>query len=427
MLSKKKQKNSLPYAENEGEYGDYKVKRNKTLDNIMLIVSLLAALALWIYVYNSTNTTDEKTFNLVSIEKKNADALFEDYDLVVQSMNIDTLNVSVMGSKDAMSKLDISDIKAYINLSGINEANEYTLDVLVDVPEGITCVSQTVYRVEVRVDRSTSKEFTIDSSNVMLKEWSLEQGYELGNLSTNITKVTLEGSSTDISKVASVGVMTGAVGNIKNNMTANCQIVLLDASGNQIELPGIHVKTDKPSIEAKIEVLKRKIISLEVSTLYGYVPSELVKITPAQIEIFGDPALVDSVSSYPLTTVNEKEIGVSAPYTREFELSLNGLQISDGNGNKVERATVEIDLGSLEYRTIQGVELYKGGDSIGYVEVTLVAKRDDEMCTGMLNKITAEEIKAYYEDGMNMLAINFDQLYAEYIFESGNAVPDDLE
>lgn len=427
MLSKKKQKeNSLPYAENEGEYGDYKVKRNKTLDNIMLIVSLLAALALWIYVYNSTNTTDEKTFNLVSIEKKNADALFEDYDLVVQSMNIDTLNVSVMGSKDAMSKLDISDIKAYINLSGINEAKEYTLDVLVDVPEGITCVSQTVYRVEVRVDRSTSKEFTIDSSNVMLKEWSLEQGYELGNLSTNITKVTLEGSSTDISKVASVGVMTGAVGNIKNNMTANCQIVLLDASGNQIELPGIHVKTDKPSIEAKIEVLKRKIIPLEVSTLYGYVPSELVKITPAQIEIFGDPALVDSVSSYPLTTVNEKEIGVSAPYTREFELSLNGLQISDGNGNKVERATVEIDLSSLEYRKIQGVELYKGGDSIGNVEVTLVAKRDDEMCTGMLNKITAEEIKAYYEDGMNMLAINFDQLYAEYIFESGNAVPDDL-
>ena len=116
----------------ESANGDYKLKRNKALDNIMIVVSLLAAIALWTYVYSTTNTVSERTFNLVSIEQKNSESLFENYNMVVQNMNTDTMSVTVMGRRDVISALDISDIKAYINLSGISEPDDYRLEVILD-------------------------------------------------------------------------------------------------------------------------------------------------------------------------------------------------------------------------------------------------------------------------------------------------------
>jgi len=415
----------LEYVQTEN--GDYKVKRNKTLDNIMLIVSLLAALVLWVYVYNSENTTAEKTFNLVSIEKKNADALFEEYDLVVQYMNIDTINVSLMGSKDAINKIEISDIKAYINLSGISEAKEYTLDVMVDVPEGITCVSQTVHTVDVQVDRSASKEFPITSDNVILNGWTLENGYRFGDISTNISKVVLEGASNDIAKVSSIGVVTGAMGNVKNHATVNCSLVLLDESGNPLDLPGLHVRADKDDIEAQVQVLKSKTVSLELLTAYGYVPAELISIDPAKVEITGEPNAVDAVNVITLGTVNEKEFAGSLVFTNSYDISVEGLEITDGDGNAVSSAQVGVDLSVLPHVTVQGVSLYRGEELLGEVDVTLVVRRDDETCRGMLNQISAEDLKAYCQEGMTVLAIEINDLYTEYLFECGNPVPEEYK
>ena len=412
----------LEYVQTEN--GDYKVKRNKTLDNIMLIVSLLAALVLWVYVYNSENTTAEKTFNLVSIEKKNADALFAEHDLVVQYMNIDTINVSLMGSKDAINNIDISDIKAYINLSGISEAKEYTLDVMVDVPEGITCVSQTVYTVDVQVDRSASKEFSITADNVILNGWTLESGYSFAEISTNVSSVILEGASNDIAKVYSIGVVTGAMGNVKNHATVNCSLVLLDAFGNPLDLPGLHVRADKDDIEAIVKVQKTKSVALELLTTYGYVPAEYISITPSRVEITGDPNTVDAIDVITLGTENEKELGADLIFRNTYDITVEGVTVTDESGKEVTSADVVVDLSALPHKTVK-VSLYKGDEIVDdSVDINIVVKHNDETSRLMLSQITASDVKAILLDGSTIIIVEISERYKDDLFACGIPVPE---
>ncbi len=428
MFAKKaKNEISSEYAGAEIENGDYKIKRNKTLDNIMLIVSLFAALALWIYVYNSTNTTEEMSFDLITIDKKNADTLFEDYDLVVQYMNIDTINVSVMGSKDAMSTVERKDIKAYINLSGISEAKEYSLDVVVDVPEGLTCVSQTVYKVEVTVDRSTSKEFPIGNDSIMLNGWSLENGYTIGKYSTNIGKVTLEGASNDIAKVSTVGVSTVPLGNLKNNMKTNCTLVLLDKDKNIIDLPGLRVSADKVTIEVEIEIIKSREVAVKVQTEHGFVPEELISLSTSKVTVSGNPDRVNEISEIVLGKLDEKKLSVSQVYKNDYQLSIDGIEITDAQGKKVEKISLSVDMSKLPSRTLEGVNVYNGEEIVGTIDITLVAKKNNELYKGMLNQINAEDIKVHYIEGVSTVAVELSPFHSEYVFECENVfVPEEV-
>lgn len=388
------------------------------IDIVMIVISLLLAVALWAYVYNTTNTTDEKSFNLVSIEKKNTASLFENHNLVVQSINIDTVNVTVMGSKNVINGVTSSDISAYINLSGITEAGEYKLEVIIDVPEGVTCISQTVSYVEVTVDSSTEKTVEVDGNNVILSGWTLENGYSFGEITTNLTSVKLEGAQNDISKISSVGLVTGNLGTVRNSLTSFCKIVLLDASGNELSMPNVYVTTDVStgSIEAHITVYKEKRVPLELLYTYGYIDESMVSISPSHVVIKGEPSAVDGVSRIVLGRIDEKSIDYPL-YEGKFDVKYEGLEISDGNGKAVTSATVKIDRATLANRVLTGVELYENGvlSEIRSAEITLAAIRNDEICRAFLESISAENIKVYSQDGK--YAVVFSDNYSEYVYE----------
>lgn len=399
-----------------------KGKKLTLLDNVMIVVALLAAIALWTYVYTTTNTVSEKTFNLVSIEKRNSDSLFDDYNLVVQNMNTDTMSVTVMGSHDAVNKLDISDIKAYVNLAGITEAGEYRLEVVLDLPEGISDVNQSKSHVDVLVDKSTVKNFNLTDQSVILGSHNVESGYEITSVSTNVTSVKLEGSSGDLAKVDSVGVLTGALGTVRNSMTASSEITLLDSAGNALSLPGVHVTANVANAETYITVLKEKKIALTVNTTYGYFDPAYITLSPSEIVVKGDPEAVDSLGSLVLGEINEKQISYPL-YETELEIpGLEGLQVTDGEGNAVSSVKVKVDISSLPSRTVTNVPLVISEELTEYIDVVLVARDDGTDCREMLSAISADNIGIYLQDGMTRYAIDIASPFDDYLFECGNFV-----
>lgn len=402
-----------------------KVKTRKkgslnTVDIIMIAISLILGVALWLYVYSTTNTTDEKTFNLVSIEKKNTASLFENHNLVVQSMNIDTVNVTVMGSKNVINGVTGADISAYINLIDISEAGEYRLEVLIDVPEGVTCVGQTVSYVEVTVDSSTEKTVEVTGDNVILSGWNLEAGYSFGDITTNLTSVKLEGAQNDINKISSIGLVTGSLGNVRNSMTAFCELVLLDAAGNELDLPGVYVtpSVNLNSIEAHITVFKEKTVPLELLFSYGYIEESCINITPSEVVIKGEASFVDEVESIVLGRIDEKSIAYPVYETR-FDVKYDGLEILDGSGKAVNSATVKIDRSAVKSRTITGVALYTDGliNEEYEAEVTILARRGDDISLSFLNSIGEQNIRVYSQDNAEVYAVVFSDNYYEYVYE----------
>ena len=418
MLFNKKQKDKDKNASTNTN------RKNKkglaTVDIIMLIFSLMLAVALWIYVYDTTNTLDEKTFNLVSIEKKNTASLFENHNLVVQYVNIDTVNVTVMGSKNIIESLGSNDINAYINLGNITDAGEYKLEVMIDLPEGVTCKSQTVPYVEVTVDSSTEKNIKVTVDNVILSGWSLEEGYSFGEITTNLTDVKLEGALNDINKISSVGLVTGDLGSVRNSMTSICQLVLLDSNGNRLNLPNVYVtpNINMSDIMAHITVYQEKRVPLVLSYTYGYIDESCVSISPSYVTIKGEAASLENINSIVIGNIDEGVIPYPV-YEVELAIGYDGVQIFDDNGNALNSAKVKIDRSSLPSRIVTGAALYRNGVFSGYAEVLLVARHNDDSCKMFLSSISAENIRVYAQSGTDGYAVELSDNYFEYLYQCG--------
>ena len=421
-----KKKKDIPEAGFEDERGDYSVKKNKTLDNVMKVVAVLAAFALWAYVFTTTRTTDERTFNLISIEERNAEYLASEYDLVVQSTNIDTINVTLMGNRSELNALEFSDVKAYVNLQGITGPGEYTLEVLVDIPKGFTCVDRTVTQIDVSVDRSTEKTVKVDSSAVVLSGWTLETGYSFGEIGTNLSYVTLKGTSRDLDKVAAVNVKTGALGNVTAGLSSVCQIQLLDSSGNILSLPGVQVIPDVESVQAYVTVYKEKRVPLAVTPKYGLLDSSFVSVSPSSVIIKGEPSAVDSLDSIILGEIDEKAEKVTLKNEYTFDISASGLTVTDSDGNPVNRALVTVDQTGLAAKKVTGIPLYSGEKQIGTASVKVIAIGEGSVYRLMTDSVSGSDLAAYTDESSTVIAISIGSPYGEYIYEYGAALIEEI-
>ena len=420
-LFRKKDTDTVPEAVYEEEKGDYSVKQNKTLDTVMKIVAVLAAFALWAYVYSTTITTGEATFSLIKIDERNADILASEHDLVVQSLNVDTLNITIMGNVNDVNSVSSTDVKAYINLRNIQEPGEYTLDVIVDVPQGVTVVNQTVSQVVVSVDTSTAKTFDVSGSSVILSGWTLENGFHIGNITTNVSSVQVRGASKNIEQISRVGLKTAALGNISSSLSADCDIVLFDNAGNQIVMPTVQIYPDVDNVQASVEVYKEKTVPLTLSTEHSLLNPKYINIDPEYVTVKGEPSVVDELESIFLGTIDEKRDMTSLVYEKAVPISVNGLEILDKNGNKLDSAIVSVDLTSLASKKVSGIPLYRDRDLIGTASVSVVALSDSAYCRVMTDRITGGDIKAYTDESMAAVAIEIDSVYSVYLYDYGEA------
>lgn len=340
---------------------------NIITDITVKVLSLIAALFIWIYVVDSMNVTIDKEFDLIEIKTKYTDAL-ESSDLVVQSMSYDTVNVVLTGTKNALRKVDASDIEAYIDLSGIREPGEYQCSVKLSVPTGFAASTMTDLPVTVYVDKPLEKVFTIDAGSVLYESWSLASGCEIqrDKTSINIDHIVIEGKTLDIQKVADVMIKTTAMGMVSTDVSSFCTVVLFDNDGRVIENSGITVRTYKGGtvdesgaltgdastvreIVVGIKLLKEKEVPLTITTEYGYISS--VDISPAYVTVKGSPAVVDKMNEISVGHINEKTVttdsgvykdtlsdavipdGISGVYDPDGKLMVDNIIIADVTAN----------------------------------------------------------------------------------------------
>ncbi len=102
----------------------------------------------------------------------------------IKSMSTSTSNVTIYGNKDALS--NIEELKAEIDVTGLNEDKEYT--VTLKRPNGVTEISKKTITVKVSLDESTTKEF----DNISIATENLDTSkYKVQALSEADSKVTV--------------------------------------------------------------------------------------------------------------------------------------------------------------------------------------------------------------------------------------------
>ncbi|MBO5778533.1 MAG: hypothetical protein J6R82_03095 [Clostridia bacterium] len=393
--------------------------QKRRFDIFAKVMAVLVALGLWAYVVSTNTTFEERDFSLVAVTCQGEDALRTQHGLIVQSISIDTLNITVMGSRQQVRALTADQVKAYVSLSDIQTADEYQRTVYVDVPSGITVVSQSVQQVVVSVDSPAVREYPITSVNLSMRGWSLAEGCFFGETSLNIDKLTLEGPTRALEKVANIQLRTDVIGAATGTFTVTATPYLLDGEGNVLTDNRITIQ-EKNLVEARIEVLKSKTVPLTVVGQHGYLTADQVKITPESVVITGDPQAVDSVDTLLLGEVDETAL--KGDESKTFTIAAEGFTVTDAEGASVTAAEAKFYFSDLPTRTVENVIVWRGDHVVGTVNVTVRAVSQE--AAAQMQALQAGQIAIYSdpnapEGDTTSMTIVFSEFFRDAVYVIG--------
>lgn len=360
------------YVPNGGRT-DYVVPKSRRANIIAYILSLIAAVALWGYIsMNEQADITQKFFNAMTLEFDGENELKNQYGLIVQSVSEEQFSITLTGNSEDLQKVSGSDIRLYVDLSeqNIDSAGTFELTVHTEIPEGFEAVLSTE-KIKVTIDKPDTRVFEVGSENIQLMGWIKESGCTVAGQTVNVSKVTLEGNSTNLQRVAGVEIRTDAIGMISSSdIIVSAGVYLLDEAGNLLDLP-ITVRTDalQGRIEVSLRVEKEATLELSVEQINGYLQGEgVVTVSPASVRVTGGLEQVNKLlqsGSLPLVLpaadfvtdgkldgrklLNDQEL-TGLQY--ELPAGVEGIEVTLEDGTPFTGATLTVAVSEIRSETV---------------------------------------------------------------------------
>ena len=235
-----------------------------------MIVSILAAMCLWVYVVTVVNPDDDVVIGNIPVTFSGAEVLREDHQLVITGDYQEFVSVHFYGKNTDLKTLEQhkDEIRAVVDVSRVRSTKEYTLSYDLQLPSAVTASSITKMEgspsaITFTVERQISKpvEITGDFSNVRIAE-----GYMLDSTSFDYDSVQITGPESIVSTVRSAQVTLERT-NVDKTITESVPFVLLDKDGNQVDSSQLSMSID--AVEITMKIVKYKVVPIEVQFTDG--------------------------------------------------------------------------------------------------------------------------------------------------------------
>ncbi len=298
--------------ENENLNDGYvqKKRRVKAIDIVAYVICLLIAFGIWTYVLYTENSDYEYKFTGVIVELDGAATLKENHNLTPINGYGTEVTITVRGPRSEIMKYDSEDIFAYVDLSSVSQANRYSLEVNVDLPQNIQLVSSEPAKINVFVDETVTKQIPVvieplftAADNVTVFDPVIDDEDILNGM------ITIEGPSSVVKDVDHALVVKD-LGVITTGVKFNSQFTLIDTFGEEITNP--YVKTDVTEISVSVKVELEKIVALEAKVkdedpAYKYnVEWSYDGSKVENIRIKGDPLIIAGYEKMSLEVSGER-------------------------------------------------------------------------------------------------------------------------
>ena len=292
---------NLPTA--DASKGDYQVKESRNEKLIAKILCVLAAIILWFYVVMTDTTTDEKVFSGLSVDIRGRDRIEDTLGLTIISGYDLTVDVTVKGPRADINRLTVDDVKAYIDMKTVDGAGEYTLPIRTSLPNGITAGALSADYMTVYVDKRT----TISVPVKIVTSQVIEADFTMGTPEPSIETVNVSGPE-EVLRTIDHAEASFDLGRVSKTLISTGKLTLVDANGNEINDPYVRLQTSEVTVRFPVYIYRD--FDLKVDTKYGYYDSTNSRITisPASIQVRGDPDVISSMDSVSLGQIDEKKI-----------------------------------------------------------------------------------------------------------------------
>lgn len=254
------------------------------------ILSLLAAIIVWMVIVNIEDPFKEKRFT-VTVETINEEALAS-VNKVYEIVEGDTAQVTVVGKKSIVDKLRASDIRATADLSNLSAVNAVAI-----VPELIKTVSseptlECDQVLKVSLEDMGSKQVKVN----VVAQGTPEEGYTVGECISRPNMIEVTGGVSVINKIDSVKVSVNVNG-ASEDFTRRARPVACDADGKEVQSSTLRYGVQK--VRATVHIVNTKTIPVQIDIKgtpakgYEFVKAECL---PEKIEIAGPPKVLSDLT-----------------------------------------------------------------------------------------------------------------------------------
>ena len=357
-----------------------------------MIVSLLASLAIWVYVTSVETDESKTTFRGVKVELVGEDILRDSKNLVVTDMDTSTVTVEVVGPRRIIGSLSSDQLVAQVDVSKLSRAAYTSQQYTIVYPDGtdtskLSESRRTPETINFMVSAQTSKSIQVRGSF----DGSLAEGYTAEMPVFEPSTITITGSEAYLKDVEYAWVTFGKE-NVDSTYSVETGFTLMDANNEPCSTTGISFSTDV--VTATLPLLTLKEVNLDVNIIEGAGATKAntkITIDPVSVTLAGDSSLLAGMNKIILATIDLTDF--SSTFTETYTIPIDN-ELKNTTG--ITKATVTVEIVGLETKTfrvtnfscINATEGYEADIITDSKEITLRGTPEE------LAQIKAENIRA---------------------------------
>lgn len=227
-------------------------------DIIPRIICLFIALVLWLYVVFNSTPDFEKSFEGVSVIPVNA-LVLEERDLTVYGNIENTVEVVIYGSRGNISTYSGEDIRATVDLIGIEEAGEHILPVKLELPDGAAVRSYFPKTISVTV-QAVSENIV----PVVVKP-KYNTNYTVGTPVPSVANVTVTGPESELALIHHVEARPTYDDMLDATVTA-VGVPLVACTADGTEIKSAYIGVEPSTVDVVIPIYDEKDVDIVVKT-----------------------------------------------------------------------------------------------------------------------------------------------------------------
>lgn len=237
--------------------------KRKLFNNLLLkILSVIAAVLLWLVVVNIDDAFDEKEFKNIKVNVINTDILTAQDQVYRVEDGTDTVNLTVYARRSVLSKLKASDFVATADMqkdlrydSMVRIEVEYTGD----YSNSIERIEQSRTNVLVSIEESVTKQFKVSVNT----SGAPSDGLVVGPVIPEQTLVEITGPASIVERIKRVETTDVSTVGITGTAVRTCQLRLFDSDGSVIDGTYLdYVGKDPDSFEVTVTTLNKKVVGI---------------------------------------------------------------------------------------------------------------------------------------------------------------------
>ena len=357
-----------------------------------MIVSLLASLAIWVYVTSVETDESKTTFRGVKVELVGEDILKDSKNLVVTDMDTSAVTVEVVGPRRIVGSLSSDQLVAQVDVSKLSRAAYTSQQYTIVYPDGtdtskLSESRRTPETINFMVSAQTSKSIQVRGSF----DGSLAEGYTAEMPVFEPSTITITGSEAYLKDVEYAWVTFGKE-NVDSTYSVETGFTLMDANNEPCTTTGISFSTDV--VTATLPLLTLKEVNLDVNIIEGAGATRAntkITIDPASVTLAGDSALLAGMNKIILATIDLTDF--SSTFTETYTIPIDN-ELKNTTG--VTKATVTVEIVGLETKTFRVTNFSCINATEGY-EADIITESKEITLRGTpeaLAQIKAENIRA---------------------------------